>query len=69
MGISRMDKVPKVRIIDLCEMKKWVEEMIDGVLRWFTHIERMESDEIAKRVYVGECGEEVDWYREGMLKK
>ena len=30
--------------------------MIDeGVLRLFGHVERMERDRIAKRVYVGEC--------------
>ena len=34
------------------------EEKIDeGVLRWFGHVERMESDRIAKRVYVGRLGE------------
>ena len=26
--------------------------MIDGVLRWFGHLERMENDRISKRVYV-----------------
>ena len=33
-----------------------VYERIDkGVLQWFGHVERMEKDRIAKRVYVGEC--------------
>ena len=33
-----------------------VDERIDkGVLRWFGHVERMENDSFAKRVYVGEC--------------
>ena len=27
----------------------------EGVLWWFGHLERMENDMIAKRVYVGEC--------------
>ena len=37
-------------------MKKGLHERIDeGVLRWFGHVERMEKDIIAKRVYVGEC--------------
>ena len=37
-------------------MKKGLDERIDeGVLRWFGHVERMERDIIAKRVYVGEC--------------
>ena len=36
-------------------MKKSLEERIDeGVLRWPTHVERMERGMIAKRVYVGE---------------
>ena len=37
-------------------MTKGVDENIDkGVLRWFGHMERMENNKIAKRVYVGEC--------------
>ena len=37
-------------------MKKIPDERIDeGVLRWFGHVESMERDRIAKRVYVGEC--------------
>ena len=36
-------------------MRKGLNERIDeGVLRWFSHVERMERDRIAKRVYVGE---------------
>ena len=27
----------------------------EGVFRWFGHVERMERDRIAKRVYVEEC--------------
>ena len=35
--------------------KKGLDERIDeGVLWWF-HVERMERDRIAKRVYVGDC--------------
>ena len=38
-------------------MKKHQDERIDeGVLRWFSHLERMERDRIAKRVYIGVCG-------------
>ena len=33
-------------------MMKSVDEKINGVLRWFGHVERMENDRIAKRVYV-----------------
>ena len=29
----------------------------ETVLRWFSHVERMDSDRIAKRVYVGECAD------------
>ena len=37
-------------------MTKGVNEKIDeGVLRWFGHVERMENNRKAKRVYVGEC--------------
>ena len=31
------------------------ENIDEGVLRWFSHAERMENDRIAKRVYVEEC--------------
>ena len=37
-------------------MKKGLDERIDeGELQWFGHVQRMKSDRIAKRVYVGEC--------------
>ena len=37
-------------------MKSVLDERIDeGVLRWFSHVERKERDRIGKRVYVGEC--------------
>ena len=56
LGIRGMDKVPNARIRQLCGVTKSVDEKIDeGVLRWFGHVERMENDIIAKRVYVGEC--------------
>ena len=29
--------------------------MIDGVLGWFNHVERIETDRITKQVYVKEC--------------
>ena len=39
-----------------CGVKKDLDERIDeGVLWWFGHIERMERDRIAKRVYLREC--------------
>ena len=37
-------------------VSKGVDEKIDeGVLRWFGNVERMESDRIGERIYVGEC--------------
>ena len=30
-------------------------EIDEGILWWFSHVERMERDRIAKRVFVGEC--------------
>ena len=40
------------RIRELCRVKKGLDERIDeGVLWWFTHVERMERGMIAKRVY------------------
>ena len=50
LGIRRMDRVPNALIRDLCGVKKGLDKRI---LRTFDHMERMESDGIAKRVYVG----------------
>ena len=56
LGTRRMDKVPNVRIRELCGVTKGVDERIGkGILRWFGHVERMENDRIAKKVYVEEC--------------
>ena len=56
LGIRRMDWVPNVQIRELCRVKKGLDERIDeGVLQWFSHVERMEMDWIAKRVYIGKC--------------
>ena len=53
LGIKRMDRVPNARIRKLCEVRKGLDGRIDeGVLRWFGQVEGMESDKIAKRVYV-----------------
>ena len=58
LDIRRMDELPNARIRELCGVTIGVDERIDeGVLRWFGHVEKMESDRIAKRTYVGE---EVD---------
>ena len=56
LGIRRMDRVQNGQIGELCRVTKGVDERIDeGVLWWFGHVERMEEERIAKRVYVGEC--------------
>ena len=48
LGVGRKDGVPSAR---LCGVTKGVNEGIDeGVLRWFDHVEGMESDRIAERV-------------------
>ena len=57
-SIMRMDIVRNARIRQLCGVMKVVDKKInEGVLRWFGHVERMENDGIAKRVYVGECAD------------
>ena len=56
LGIRRMDRVPNAERRELCRVKKGVDERIDdGILWWFSHLERMENDRIAKRVYVRKC--------------
>ena len=56
MDSQRMDRVLSIQIKELHGVKKGVDERIDKVLLWwFGHVERMENDRIAKRVYVGEC--------------
>ena len=51
-----MGRIPTARIRELCGVRKGQDERIDeGILRWFGHVEKMERDRIAKRVYVKEC--------------
>ena len=55
LGIWRMDKVLNAWIRQLWLVLKDLDENIDeGVLQWFGHMERMEN-RIAKRAYIGEC--------------
>ena len=55
LGVRRIDKVPNARIRQLCGVTNGENEKIDeGVFRFFDHVERMEHDRIAQRVYVGE---------------
>ena len=40
LGITRMDRIPNIRIRELCGVKKDLDERIEeGVLRWFDHVE------------------------------
>ena len=40
----------------MCGVKEGLNErIVEGVLRWYGHVERMERDIIAKRLYVGGC--------------
>ena len=56
LSIKRIDKVPNAWIRELSGVAKCVDRRIDeGVLRWFDHVELIENDKIAKRVYVGVC--------------
>ena len=62
-----MDRVPNAQIRELCRVKKSLNQRIDeGMLQWFGHVERMERERIAKRVYVGEC---AGSYSVGKLQK
>ena len=42
LGVRRMDKFPNARIRQLCVVTKGVDEKIDGILRWFGLVERMD---------------------------
>ena len=56
LGIRRMHKVPNVQIRQLYGVKKGVNKKIDeGVLRWFSHVKRMDNDTVSMRVYLGKC--------------
>ena len=52
--IRRMDRVLNARIRKLCGVTKAIDEkkIDEGVLWWFSHVERMEKDRIAMRAYV-----------------
>ena len=41
-GITRIDRVPNARVIELCGVKKGVGKKIEEIiLRWFGHVGRM----------------------------
>ena len=67
LAIRRMDIVLNAQIREMCGVTKWVNDRIDeGILQWFSKMERMENDDNANRVYVGEC---TDSCSEGRLWK
>ena len=49
------DRVLNARIRELCRVTKRMDEMIEEILRWFVHYERIENSRIARRMYVGMC--------------
>ena len=54
LDFRRMDRVPNTWIMELCRVKKDLDEGIDeDVLQWLRHVEGMKRDRIAKRFYVG----------------
>ena len=56
LGTRRKDRILNAQIWELCRVKKDLDERIDeDMLCWLGHVERVESDMIAKRIYVGEC--------------
>ena len=56
LGVRMMDRVLNAWIREFCRVVKGVDERIEeDVRRLFSHMERMENDRIAKRLYVGEC--------------
>ena len=56
LGIGRMDGVLNAWIRELCGVRNGLDKRVnESILQWFHHVERMERDRIAKRVYVVEC--------------
>ena len=67
LDIRRRDRVLNAWIRELCGVVKWVDERIEAdVLYWFSHVERIENDKIAKRIYVGEY---IGSHSAGQLRK
>ena len=51
-----MDRFPNARVRGISAERKSLDERNDeDVLRCFGHVERIERDTIAKRVYIGVC--------------
>ena len=55
LGLRRIDKVQNAQIREYCRVSKRVRERInEGVLQWFGHVDGIENNRIAKRVYAGD---------------
>ena len=56
LGIMRMNRVPNANIRELCRLKKGLDERIDeGMLQWFSYVERMENDRLDKGLFKSVC--------------
>ena len=67
IGIRRLGRVPNTQIRELCGVMKGLDESIGiDFLQWFGHVEIMENNMIAKRVYIWEC---AGIYSVGSLQK
>ena len=52
IGIKEMDKVLNTWIRVLYGVSKGIEERVDSVLWWSSHLERTENDNIVMRMYI-----------------
>ena len=60
-GMKRRDLgLGLYRAVELCGMKVVDERINEGVLPWFSHVERMERDRSAKSLFSGYNAEEMD---------
>ena len=60
-GLMKMSLVVRVRAVQMDNLRGWIREscrvkkgLDEGILWWFSHVERMERDRIAKSVYLSE---------------
>ena len=52
VGVSRMDRVGNEEVSNRAEIERELASRADqGVLRWFGHVERMDENRMARRVY------------------
>jgi len=54
-NVTRMDRVRNTVIREECAVKMSVIDQVEnGLLRWFGHMERMSNERLTRRIYVGE---------------